>query len=281
MAANSRPTQDAILVELGRGVFAYVHPEPRFGASNIGVVIDSDGLTLIDTSATPQQAAQTVSAVLGLTQELALPIKRVILTSSRVAFTGGSSVLWSAAFYGTECTSLDLDQPSNPDAFRRLLPNLADAYNDDFTTRPVTHVVSEATALTPSITVLPLRGESHQNLAVYVESTGVVFAGALASFGVTPLCHAGYPLDWCKSLEVLADLAPTVVPGHGLPGGAADMADLGAYLRACAKADQALRPGPWDNWTDRRFDAVNRERATQLAAGTDEMPAAMFALLGL
>lgn len=279
VSSAPKSTFDPILVELGRGVFAYVSPEPRFGQSNVGVVIDGDGLTFIDTSATPAQASVAVSAALELTRGLGLPIKRVVLTSSRVAFTGGSSVLWSAAFYGSEPTSAALDQPSNPDAFRRLLPHLADAYHDEFTTRPVTHVVSEASALTPSLSVIPLGGESPQNLAVYVESADVVFAGALASFGVTPLCYDGYPAEWANSVESLAGLASTIVPGHGPPGGAIDAAELAAYLRDCATGRADAEPRP--EWTDHRFHAVNTERGKRLSQGSDEIPAAMFELLGL
>ncbi len=278
---SSPQTFQPNLVELGRGVFSFVSPRPKFGATNVGVIIDSDGLTLVDTTATPSQASTTVSAVLELTRELELPIKRVVLTSSRVVFTGGSSVLWSAAFYGSGRTSDDLDQPANPEAFRRLLPDLASTYHDEFSTRPVTHVVSEAAQLTPSVTVIPLKGESSMNLAVYVESADVVFAGALASFAVTPLAYDGYPLDWADSAESLADLASTVVPGHGPPGGSADISDLATYLRACTDPQGALRKGPWDEWSDRRFDAVNVERARRLNDGVDEVPQAMFQMLGL
>lgn len=281
MTLPPEPTHRPNLVELGRGVFAFVSPQPRFGSSNIGVVIDADGLTLIDTSATPEQASVTLSAVLELTRELELPVKRVVLTSSRVVFSGGSSVLWSAAFYGSSVTSDELDHPANPDAFRRLLPEMAAAYHDDFSTRPVTHVVTEAASLTPSIDLIPLRGESSMNLAVYVASSDVVFAGALGSFAVTPLVYNGYPLDWATSADSLAELASTVVPGHGPPGGSADLADLAGYLRATAAGADTVAPGPWDQWVDRRFDAVNLERAARLNEGVDEVPQAMFQLLGL
>ena len=50
------------LVQLGQGVYAFTHPDPRFGHSNVGLVIDQDGLTLIDTTATPAQAEVTANA---------------------------------------------------------------------------------------------------------------------------------------------------------------------------------------------------------------------------
>ncbi|MDH3301493.1 MAG: hypothetical protein OES24_13395 [Acidimicrobiia bacterium] len=271
------------LVQLGQGVYAFTHPDPRFGHSNVGLVIDQDGLTLIDTTATPAQAEVTARAVDRLAGELGLPIKRVVLTSSRVAFSGGSGIFWSAAFYGTEVTSEQLDAPANPPAFRALLPHLAASYPDDFTTRPITHTVNERAQLTGAIALDPLTGESAGNLVAFVESAKVVFAGAFASFGVTPLGHDAYPTEWIAGLRGIAGAGVTVVPGHGPVGGAADVEDLIAYLEACLSTptDRALPSGPWDRWTDRRFDPVNVDRARLLAAGRDEPPASMFALLGL
>ena len=271
------------LVELGQGVLAWTHPAPRFGDSNVGVVIDDDGLSIIDTTATPARGAAIRASIEALTAELALPIKRVFVTSSRVPFTGGSGAFWQAGFYGTEAASEQLDSPPNPDAFRRLLPHLASSYHDEFATRPISHTVGEAAPLTAAVQGIPLPGESQANLAVFVESAGVVFAGALASFGVTPLAFDGDPAAWTASLESLLTVADTIVPGHGPVGGAADVADLTGYLSACdaARGDvERLPRGPWDGWTDRRFDPVNVERAHRLRNGDASVPTSMFELLG-
>lgn len=283
MSAGPQPL-NMNLVELDRGVFAYVDSTVRFGHSNVGLVIDPDGLTIFDTTATPAGGYQVRQAVLGLTRELELPIKRVILSSSRIPFSGGGQPFWAAAFFGTDATSEQLDAPPNPLAFRRLLPEFADAYFDDFATRPITHTVSETAWLTQACHVVPLPGESPGNLVLRVEAADVVFAGALAGFGVTPLAYDADLVAWIQSLERLLELGSTVIPGHGMPGGAADVADLIGYLSACIEADgepSRLAPGPWDRWTDRRFDAVNVERAAMLARGVDEVPPAMFTLLGL
>jgi cyclase len=274
----------AHLVELGQGVFALVDPANRFGYSNVGLVIDNDGLTIIDTTATPDRGESAKQEIIQLTAQLELPIKRVVLTSSRIPFSGGGNAFWAAAFYGTETTSDQLDAPPNPPAFRRLLPDFALAYPDDFTTRPVTHTVTEPAWLSAAAMAVPLQGESLANLVLRVEGAGVVFAGALACFGVTPLAYDANPAAWIESLEAIRALEPTIIPGHGPPGGAADVADLIGYLTACIEADgdpARLASGPWDGWSDRRFDAVNVERAASMARGIDEIPQSMFALLGL
>ncbi len=271
------------LVELDRGVFAYVDPSRRFGYSNVGLVIDADGLTIFDTTATPERGYWVRQEILGLTAELELPIRRVVLSSSRIPFSGGGQPFWAAAFFGSDATSDQLDAPPNPLAFRRLLPDFADSYFDEFTTRPITHTVSEEAWLTQASHVVPLAGESAGNLALRLEAAGVVFCGALASFGVTPLAYDANPVAWIESLERLLAMGSTIVPGHGSPGGAADVQDLIGYLTRCVEADgdpAGIGPGPWDDWADRRFDAVNVERAALLNRGLDEVPRSMFRLLG-
>ena len=271
-------------VEVAPGVYSFMHPNPTFGNSNIGLVIDPDGLTFIDSSATPAVAETVFSDVKHLTASLQTKLKRVLLTSSRVAFAGGSATFWKAAFYGSEATSEQLDLPANPEVFRTLLPDHADAYHDRFTTRPITHIAAESTQVSAAVQGLVMPGESSGNLIAYVESAGVVFAGALASFGVVPLGFDADILAWATSLEQLAELAPTIIPGHGPAGGTQDVVDLAAYLRACDAADGdsgRLQPGPWDTWSNQEFHSINIERAALLSKGDLSVPLSMYSLLGI
>ncbi len=272
------------LVELGQGVFALTSPERGFGHSNLGLVIDSDGLTMVDSGPTPEIAHRARREILELTAELELPIKRAVLTSSRIPFAGGSWAFWKAAFYGSEVTSGQLDAPLNLDAISRLLPQFSEAFHEEFETRPITHTIAENVWITPAAVAIPLVGESPMNLAVQVPQAGVVYAGALASFGTTPLAFDGDPAAWASSLDALIPLGNTFVPGHGPVGGVGDVETLRDYLNACVDVDgdvNAMPAGPWDDWEDRRFDAVNVERAARLARGDNDPPQAMFELLGL
>ena len=271
-------------VDLAPGVHAFVHPRPRYGDANVGLIIDADGLTVVDTTATPERGADLGQEVRSFTADLGLPLRRVVLSSSRVPFTGGSEAFRLAGFFGTSVTSEQLDAPVNVTAVRALLPHLADAYDEDFETRPVTHTVDEAAWLTPAALGVPLRAESPANLVLQVSGADAVFAGAVCSFGVTPLAFDGDLESWIASLDQLAELGRTIVPGHGPVGGHADLRDLQAYLEACVDADGAperLRSGPWDRWTNRAFDAVNVERAALLARGDPSVPPSLLRLLGL
>jgi cyclase len=118
---------------------------------------------------------------------------------------------------------------------------------------------------------------------VLVEDSDVLFAGDLCFFGVTPLAFQGDPRQWADVLDAVADLAGTIVPGHGPIGGAAEVRELQAYLRACVDAggdERAIPPGPWDHWLERDRDAINVQRAAMLARGDDNMPPAMLKAIG-
>jgi len=81
-------------------------------------------------------------------------------------------------------------------------------------------------------------------------------------------------------LELLPDLASTIVPGHGPMGGPAEVDALRGYLEACMAG--SIPAGPWDSWIERERDEVNIERAAMLAAGEPPttMPPTMLRLLG-
>lgn len=264
---------------LATGVYAWLHDDPGLGRANAGLVIDQDGATLIDTLMVPSQWVPFGAAV----DDLGVLVRRVVLTSSHIEFAGGTERFRLAAFYGTRQASLQLDQPPNIDAYKRLMGDF-DREFDDLTTRPISHLVTGPVQLTPALTVLPARGQLTENLVAVVEAAGVVFGGALCSFGVTPLAFQGDPAAWAGMLDDIAALGRVIVPGHGAIGGERELREQQAYLRACVTADgdpARIPPGPWDGWVGREFDAVNVERAAMLARGDTDMPPAMRAVLGL
>jgi glyoxylase-like metal-dependent hydrolase (beta-lactamase superfamily II) len=264
---------------LDAGVLAWLQLPPRRGRPNAGVIVDADGITVVDTLMTPDQYEPFAAAV----DELGLPIRRIVLTGSGVEQAGGTSRFKLAAVYGSRQASVHLDQAPNVDSWRALFPDEAAGF-DDVVTRPVSHVVASDVQLTDAVAVLTTGGQMHENVVAVVPGAQIVFAGAMCSFGAAPLCWQGDPRRWAAELDRIVDLAPIVVPGHGPVGGEEEVRDLQAYLRACVAADgdpTRLADGPWDGWADREHDAVNVERAAMLAAGDDDVPPSMLRLAGL
>ena len=267
------------LVELGDGVHVWRQEPSGHGRTNAGVVVDDDGITVVDTLLSPVHAQPLVDA-LGPTL---VPVRRAVYTSSHIEFVGGSPAFWMAARYGRAQTSALLDTPPNPDALQRLHPDFAHLLAEP-ETRPVSHITDDAAWLSTRLCALPSGGQQDQNLVALVPEADVLFAGAMACFGTTPNCFDGDPAAWADALGDLGDLASRVVPGIGPVGGADDVLALQAYLWAVLEAAESggsLPPGPWDGWTDRHLDEVNVERARMLTAGDRSVPPSMLRLLGL
>jgi cyclase len=269
------------LTQVGEGVYAWLLPAVT-GTANAGVVIDDDGITVVDTLMVRSQWEPFAAAV----EAFELPVKRTILTHAHIEQSGGTRAFRQTAVYGSRQTSRLLDRPMNVDAYKAFWPDLADELDDlaEVGTRPVTHVVSGAAQLTGRIEVLPAEGHTEGDLLVLVADADVCFAGGLCSFGIAPLAFQGNPSLWADVLDAVADVADVIVPGHGPVGGEREVRDLQAYLRACVDAhgDVAGIPaGPWDTWTERSRDAINVERAAMLARGEDDLPPSMLAAMGL
>lgn len=265
--------------------WAWLADQPGPGAPNAGVIADDDGLTIIDSLLTPAQAAPLAAAAEQIDAGRR-PVRRLVYSSSHLPHVGGSSLFVLPAIYGSAQISAHMDQPINVAGAMAMYPDheaplatLADAG-----TRAVTHTITEGAWLSPTVVAAPLHGEIDENLIVQMPEERIVFAGAIASFGVTPMAGTGDPAGWADALDTLLTWGDVFVPGHGSVGGAEDIEDLQAYLRACVAAEGdpgALADGPWTEWSGHEYDAINIERAALLAEGRDEPAPSLLRLLNL
>lgn len=270
------------LCEIADGVLVWLQPGGGPGVSNAGVVVDDDGLTIVDTLMVRSQWGPFAEAVRGIER----PVRRIVVTHAHIDHVGGTRAFPHAAVYASPVASAALDQPMPLEAYQAFMPDFADELAElgELGTRVATHEIDGAAQLTPRIEVLPAAGHTAGDLLALVAEADVCFAGGLGSFGVTPLAFQGDPGAWADVLDAVIELADTIVPGCGPLGGEAEARDLQAYLRACVTAagDAAAIPsGPWDAWPGRALgDAVNVQRARLLAGGRDELPPAMLAAMG-
>ena len=266
------------LVPIASGVHVWLEEARSHSATNSGVVIAADGLTVIDAGPSPAVVAPFAEALSGLTE---LPVRRLVFTGSHIDVVGGGTAFPLAGVYGSgQCSHL-LDQPADPSIWERLHPTL------DFTdvaTRPVSHTIAEAAHLCPASIAVPVPGPQFESLVVQVPGANVVFAGSVATFGTTPL---GYEADfprWIETLDQLLGWGEIFVPAHGPIGGTEEVAALRNYLEAVIGANgdsTAVADGPWSSWSDPHFTTINVERAKLLADGDPSPPPALLSLLGI
>lgn len=268
------------LQPLATGVVAWLADSPDHDHPNMGAIVAPDGITVVDSATTPHQAAPCIQALAELSP---LPVRRLVLTSSHIGHVGGSTAFPLAAVYGSAQTSHLLDQPPNPAVWERLHHSHAPAFAD-LATRPVSHTVAEAAHLCAASIAVPVGGQQFENLIVQVPGANVVFLGALAAFGVTPLGFEADPSAWIQSLEQCKEWGELFVPGHGPIGGHEEITVLQDYLQACIDAGGSLAGlanGPWRSWKNPEFHAINVERAQMLGSGDPSPPPSMMALLGM
>ena len=112
----------------------------------------------------------------------------------------------------------------------------------------------------------------------------MVFAGAVANFGVVPMAGLGNPAAWADALDTLMGWGEIFVPGHGSIGGREDVETLQAYLRAVVAAEGdpgALPDGPWRDWPGQHYHRVNIDRAAALATGDTTPQPSLLQVMGL
>lgn len=277
--AQSAP--ERTLHQLADGVYVWLQPGGESGVSNAGVVVDADGVTIVDTMMVRSQWEPFAEAV----KALDLPMRRIVLTHGHIDHVGGTKAFPHAGVYASPQTSTVLDEPMPLEAYKSFMSAFDDEFDDlaELGTRPATHLIDGAASLTPRVEVLPASGHTEGDVIVLVADADVCFAGDLCFFGVTPLAFQGDPAMWADVLDAVAELADTIVPGHGPVGGEREVRELQSYLRACVAADgdpNAIPAGPWDSWIERERDAINVERAALLARGQDVMPPSMLKAIG-
>jgi len=235
LAAEFAPLQQiAPGVFVQRGADQAPSTANRGAVANLGVLVGTTGVIVVNTGSSAAHGAALLAAVARLTDR---PVVLAIDTQAspdqvlgNVAFRArGIPVLAHRAtdgFMHEHCDSCIADVKATADN------DALDATKVAWPSRLIDGSQS-ISAGGRMVRILYFGwAERPGSLAVLDPKSGVLFAGNLASFEVVPQTHLGRLDNWIAALGELQDLAPAiVVPGHGPPGPSAQLAQMRGYLQ--------------------------------------------------
>jgi glyoxylase-like metal-dependent hydrolase (beta-lactamase superfamily II) len=209
------PSLGVVFDEVGDGVFRRRYESLDL---NVGVVIGEDGVLVIDTRSTEQEAAELRDELAQLTRK---PVKWVVNTHWHWDHAYGNAVFEDAEIWGHELCQIALETRGEEmkAAAKKWLPETS--YDDIDRVRivPPTRTFSERATVAIGRSVdLSYYGFGHtdNDIVVTVPHGDVAFFGDLIEEGAPPNFGDSHPVAWPLTLALASEFLPsTIVPGHG------------------------------------------------------------------
>ncbi len=238
----------AIWREVGDHVF--VRRYSTWGAEpfdqNVGVVLGSDGVVIIDTRASHRLADEVLADLRRLSRA---PLAAVINTHHHWDHTFGNARFAPVPIWGhVRCAERVRDEG---EAMRQRVAAQAPEYADELgevVLTPPDRTFDESALLDLGNRQLELRylghGHTDNDIVISVPDAATLFVGDLLENNAPPGFGDAFPLAWAETaVKLLGYDAAAVVPGHGTVGDAA-LARRGAdELRAMADLAQQVLGG--------------------------------------
>ncbi len=279
--ADAAPSMHAVQVSAHawtvQGASALGSRENDNFISNAGFIVTPAGVVVVDALGSPALARRLLAEIARVTAQ---PVTHVVVTHYHADQVYGLQVFKAAGativaerlgreYLGSETARLRLQSSIDEgltEAGTRLAP--ADTWLDGSASLEVGGVRLELLHVGPA--------HSAEDLALFVPSEGVLFAGDLVFRGRVPFVGQADSRRWIESLDHLLQLpASVIVPGHG-PHSTEAKADLqltrdylvylratmGAAAKAMAPFDEAYAGTDWSRFEALPlFNAANRINA--------------------
>jgi len=273
--------------ELAPGVFAYVQATGGFCIANAGLIAGRDGVTVIDALFTPMMTRSLLAEAARVSPQ---PVTRLIDTHHHVDHTLGNALFpREAQIVAHARAKAEMERVGLGvlDVITRMAPHFADLLEGAAERLPDVTFDGEALELRVDERRVRLlhfgTGHTRGDVLVHLPDDGILFAGDVAFFYVTPMAFEGHVGNWIRVCErVLGEVdAATIVPGHGPAGTKDDLGRILGYLHlvhgaartaydAGASAEEAARAidlGEYGEWGEPERLPLNVRRCYQEFAG--------------
>jgi glyoxylase-like metal-dependent hydrolase (beta-lactamase superfamily II) len=201
--------------QLGDGVFRRRYESLDL---NVGVVLGEDGILIVDTRSSHQEAEELVRDLRGLTD---LPVRWVVNTHWHWDHAFGNAVFTNCEIWGHDLCRSGMErfgERMKLDA-RHWLPESQHAEVDEVVVVPPDRTFSDRVSLAIGRSVdLTYHGLAHTDADIVVRVPGseVAFFGDMIEESGPPNFGDSFPLVWPATLgAAMADLPAVAVPGHG------------------------------------------------------------------
>ncbi|MBT5631660.1 MAG: MBL fold metallo-hydrolase [Nitrospina sp.] len=263
-------------VEVWKNLFTVVNGDGI--DSNTTFLITSEGVVVIDTRVTPQEAGKVLAEIRKRTD---LPILYTINTHYHGDHTFGNQIFKdSRAIIAHENVRKSLMGSSGKDHldfFKTMnIPGM-----DETIITPPNMIFKEKMEIFVggyNLKLIHVRGHTDGDLFIYIKQLRTLITGDLVFNGKIPYMGDAYVEEWISALTYLGDLdAEIYIPGHGEPGGKPVFLAMQHYMlqlkgmvlkqlengKSLKETQDAVRPAlmeKYKSWKNHKWIDSNIER---------------------
>jgi len=197
-----------------KGALDDFNPRNEGNIANIGVIKTSEGVVIIDTGSSKKIGEALRDAVAKKTNS---SVNMVFNTHFHPDHVFGNSVFGTERIFAHQ-NMISALKVNGEGFLENLFRMVGNPMKDSKLSLPK-NTISEETTFTLGrniIRAIPLSGHSSADLAIFDETTGVLFAGDLVFFDRAPATPHADLNKWLDALDYLESLPfKVLVPGHG------------------------------------------------------------------
>ena len=216
-------------IEVWKNLFTVTNAETV--DSNTTFLITRDGVVVVDTQVTPNEAKHVMAEIRKQTN---LPILFTINTHYHGDHTFGNQIFeGNGPIIAHESVRKSLFGDSGRDYLEKFQSKNIPRMDETIVTPPNMVFKDEMKIFVGgySLRLLHVRGHTDGDVFIYIDQLKTLITGDLVSYRKVPSLKDAYVEEWIKAMNLMSDFdAEIYIPGHGAPGGKPVLIAMKHYL---------------------------------------------------